>query len=223
MIATVDTAQLLAWGSATLHESCPVPNALPTSLRPAWAGAAVAGRAYPVEVGPGDNLALHWAILEAGPGDVIVAHARDAVHGHWGEVMAVGALARGIAGLVIAGGVRDTKEQAALNFPVFSSSISVRGTAKRWSGVQGQPLVFGDVTVSRGDIVVADADGVVCIPQSAYGETVDSAAERVAKEAAILSALRAGSSTLDQYSLRAIDDRSAPSSPSNRGQVDGTR
>lgn len=208
MGAPLDYRQLIELGAATLHEACPVPNALPATLRPAWVGAALAGRAYPVVVGPGDNLALHWAIEMAEPGDIIVAHAHDAVHGHWGEVMAVGALSRGIAGLVIAGGVRDTVEQAALDFPVFSSSITVRGTAKRWSGVLGEPVVFGDVTVSRGDVVVADADGVVCIPASVYEQTLLNARVRIDKETTILTALRAGSTTLHEYQLREIDDRS---------------
>ena len=207
MSTSIDSALLLEWGSATLHEACPVPNALPATLRPAWNGAQVVGRAYPVVVGPGDNLALHWAIASAGPGDVIVAQAHDAEHGHWGEVMAVGALSRGIAGLIIAGGVRDTHQQAELDFPVFSSSITVRGTTKRWSGIQGEPILFGDVTVSQGDIIVADADGVVCVPSSVYEETLVRSAERIAKEAVIMDALRTGSTTLDEYRLREIDDR----------------
>ncbi|WOF22872.1 dimethylmenaquinone methyltransferase [Microbacterium betulae] len=216
MGALADADRLIRWGSATLHEACPEPSALPASLRPAWAGATIVGRAYPVVVAPGDNLALHWAIVEAEPGDVIVADAHDAVHGHWGEVMAVGALSRGIAGLVIAGGVRDTAQQAELGFPVFSTSIAVRGTAKRWSGVLGEPVAFGGVSVSRGDVIVADADGVVCVPRSSYPETVENAAARVAKEEAIMTALRAGSTTLDEYRLRGIDDRSARSRAQDR-------
>ncbi len=203
--------QLLAWGAATLHEACPAPNALPATLRPAWAGARLAGRAYPVLVAPGDNLALHWALEAAEPGDVIVADAHDAEHGHWGEVMAEQAVAAGLAGLVIAGGVRDTDQQRELGFPVFSSSITVRGTAKRWAGVQGQPIVLGGVTVSRGDVVVGDADGVLSIPAALLDETITNAAARVAKEELIIAALRAGATTLDEYSLRGIDTPGQPS------------
>jgi 4-hydroxy-4-methyl-2-oxoglutarate aldolase len=205
-VTELDTAGLLAWGAATLHEACPVPNALPANLRPAWLGARVAGRAYPVLVAPGDNLALHWALVSAGPGDVIVADAHDAEHGHWGEVMAVQAVAAGLAGLVIAGGVRDTDQQCDLGFPVFSSSVTVRGTAKRWVGVQGAPIVLGGVVVSRGDVIVGDADGVVVIPADVFPETVERATARVAKEDRIMAALRAGSTTLDEYSLRGLGD-----------------
>lgn len=205
----LEAGQLLAWGSATLHEACPVPNALPVKLRPAWPGARLVGRAYPVLVAPGDNLALHWALVNAEPGEVIVADAHDAEHGHWGEVMAVQAVAAGLAGLVIAGGVRDTEQQRELGFPVFSSSITVRGTAKRWAGVQGEPIVLGGVTVRRGDLVVGDADGVVVVGAEVLDETLERAAARVAKEERIMAALRAGSTTLAEYDLTAIDDRGA--------------
>jgi 4-hydroxy-4-methyl-2-oxoglutarate aldolase len=198
-------AQLLGYGAATLHEACRVPNALPASIRPAWDGAALAGPAYPVRVGPGDNLALHWAIADAQPGEVIVADAHDSVHGHWGEVMAVGAQARGIAGLVIAGGVRDTREQAELGFPVFASSITVLGTAKRWAGTQGAPLGLGSVTVRRGDWIVADRDGAVVLPAEQLAEIIDRAQARLDKEATIMARLRAGSTTLEEYGLRDLD------------------
>lgn len=203
----LDTAQLLAWGAATLHEACPAPNALPSGLRPAWHGARLAGRAYPVLVAPGDNLALHWALVEARPGDVLVADAHDADFGHWGEVMAVQALARGLAGLVIAGGVRDTDQQRDLGFPVFASSITVRGTAKRWAGVHGDPIVLGGVTIRRDDVIVGDSDGVVCVGADVLDETMRHASARVAREAEIMAALRSGGTTLDHYGLRGIDER----------------
>jgi Demethylmenaquinone methyltransferase len=197
--------RLLGYGAATLHESCPAPNALPAALRPAWAGARLAGPAYPVRVAPGDNLALHWAIANAAADEVIVADVHDAVYGHWGEVMAVGAQARGVAGLVIAGGVRDTREQAELGFPVFSSSIALRGTAKRWAGTQGTPIVLGGTVVRRGDWVVADQDGGIVIPAEEVERTLERAEARVRKEAAIIARLRGGSTTLDEYDLRGID------------------
>lgn len=202
--------RLLEYGAATLHESCPTANALPASLRPAWAGARLAGPAYPALVAPGDNLALHWAIEGAAPGEVIVADAHDAVYGHWGEVMAVGAQSRGIAGLVIAGGVRDTREQAELGFPVFSSSVTLRGTAKRWAGTQGSAIVLGGIRVRRGDWVVADQDGAVVVPAELLEETLERAEARVRKEGAIMARLRDGAVTLDEYALRDIDEPSRP-------------
>ncbi|QTX04405.1 RraA family protein [Agromyces archimandritae] len=198
--------QILRWGSATLHESCPERRTvLPGAIRPAWPGAQLVGPAYPVKAAPGDNLALHWALLRAAPGDVLVVDAHDADHGHWGEVMAVQALAKGLAGLVVWGGVRDTAQQHSLGFPVFSSRISPRGTAKEWAGTQGAPIRIGDVDIAQGDLIVADADGVVAIPGDLVPVTLERAAERERKEAAIMADLRAGSATLDVYGLRGLD------------------
>lgn len=195
---------ILRWGAATLHESCPVPNVLPPSLRSAWEGARVVGPAFPVKAAPGDNLALHWALVRAQPGDVIVVDAHDAANGHWGEVMAAQAITAGIAGLVIWGGVRDTKRQAELGFPVFSSCITPRGTVKQWAGTQGLPITIGEVAISLGDLVVGDGDGVVVIPREHVEETLRRAAKREADEIAIIARLKAGATTLDVYGLDRI-------------------
>lgn len=204
-MTAIATAQILRWGSATLHESCPQRDVvLPGSIRPAWPGARLVGPAFPVKASPGDNLALHWALVRARPGDVLVVDAHDADHGHWGEVMAVQAVARGLAGLVIWGGVRDTEQQATLGFPVFSSRVSPRGTVKEWAGVQGAPIRIGGVAVARGDLVVADADGVVVIPKAHLADTLEAARRREAKEAEIMAQLRAGAETLDVYDLRRL-------------------
>lgn len=198
----VEAETILRWGSATLHECCPVPNVLPLTLRAAWAGARLVGRAFPVKAAPGDNLALHWALTRAQPGDVIVVDAHDAARGHWGEVMATQAVAAGIRGLVIWGGVRDTRQQAELGFPVFSSSVTPLGTVKQWAGTQGLPITIGEVAISIGDLVVGDDDGVVVIPRDLEAVTLRRAAEREAKEIEIATQLRAGAMTLDVYELR---------------------
>ena len=66
---------------------------------------------------PGDNLAVHRAVLAAGPGDVLVVDAGGHLAGYWGEILAVAARYRGVAGLVIDGGCRDTAALRRMNFP----------------------------------------------------------------------------------------------------------
>ncbi|NLA05221.1 MAG: RraA family protein, partial [Firmicutes bacterium] len=74
-------------------------------------GMKLAGPAFTVNCHPGDNLALHQAILEAAPGDVIVANAHSYCGaGHFGEIMAVACLEKGIAGLILDGGCRDAED-----------------------------------------------------------------------------------------------------------------
>lgn len=188
--------------TATLYEASGRDCACASGLLPAWPGAQLAGPAYTVQGVGGDNLALHNAVAAAPPGHVLVADLQGAVNGHWGEVLAVAAQARGLLGLVIDGGVRDVAELADLNFPVFSSSVAVFRTAKNHPGVLGASIVLRGVPVSTGDLIVADADGVVCLPTSVTASVITRADERVRTEQRILSQLRDGkATTLELYNL----------------------
>ncbi len=175
--------------------------AVDPAIRAAWPGATVAGPAYTVQGAGGDNLALHRAVAAAPPGHVLVADLGGAAHGHWGEVLAVAAQARRLAGLVIDGGVRDVHEMQALGFGVFSRNNTVRGTRKLFAGVLDAPISVGGVVVRTGDLVVGDSDGVVMLPRDRVGAVLDLADQRVHAERDIVAALRAGRTTLDLYGL----------------------
>ena len=193
---------LAGFGTATIYEASGLDCALDPALRPIYPGARLAGRALPVRTHPADNLALHLALEHAGPGDVLVVDGRQELCGYWGEVLAVAAQARGVAGLVMDGGVRDIVEQEQLGFPVFSRGICVRRTGKAHRGIVGARLPVAGVLVQPGDAVVADADGVVVLPPEAVAPTLDASRARIAKEAAIMERLRAGELTLDLYGFR---------------------
>lgn len=203
-VLSIDAAELLAMGSATLYEASQQDLFLDASFRPAWDGAQIVGRALPAEAGLGDNLALHWAIAESEPGDVLMVDAGGGAYGYFGEVMAVAAQARGITGMVIDGGVRDTVQLARLGFPVFSTEVSIRGTVKSWPGTVGRSTTLRGRTVSRGDLVVADRDGVAVIPSADVSRVVEAARERMAKEDMYMERLRAGELTLDVYGFRGL-------------------
>jgi 4-hydroxy-4-methyl-2-oxoglutarate aldolase len=194
-------SDLLRLGTATLFEASKLPIALPSRLRPVWKGAAVVGRAFPVVSIAGDNLALHVALEQAQEDDVLVVDGQDAPHGYWGEVMAVAAIARGVRGLVIDGGVRDTVRLEELGFPVWSSHVAITGTGKTSSGVIGQPLAMGTGTVHRGDVIVADADGIVSIPPAELERVHAAGLKREADEEAYFVRLRAGETTMEVYDL----------------------
>jgi 4-hydroxy-4-methyl-2-oxoglutarate aldolase len=198
--ATVAT--LLELGTTTLHEAQGQRGHLPTDIRPLYRGAKVAGRALPVKVGPGDNLALHQAIVVAKLGDVIVASCGDYLDaGVWGEVMTIAAQQRGIAGLVVDGSVRDIDQIEALGFPVFSRGVCMRGTTKTDPADFG-PITIDGVTIEPGDTVVGDSDGVMVIPSYAFDAVVDGAKERAAKEADMMAKIRSGVTTLDLLGLQ---------------------
>lgn len=189
--------------TATIYEASKLDIALDSAVRPAWVGARVAGPAYTVQGAGGDNLALHHAVAQAPAGHVLVADLGGALHGHWGEVLAIAAQQRGLLGLVIDGGVRDTAELAQVGFPVFSRGISIIGTRKDYRGAFDVPVTVGGVSVSTGDLVVGDADGVVSIPRDRIGDVLDRSDARVVDEQRILEELRAGRTTLELYGFGA--------------------
>src|SRR6185503_5825112 len=134
--ALMNAADLVALGAATLGESGGA--AMEPRIRAAWSGAAVAGPAFTARCPDGDNLAIHVAVTRAPAGSVLVVDASDRpALGYWGEVLTTAAEARGIAGLVIDGGVRDVAALEAHAFPVFSSMIALRGATKQLAGGVG--------------------------------------------------------------------------------------
>lgn len=193
--------ELLELGTATLYEASGIDCDLPASLRPAWPGSRIVGRALPIVTAAGDNLPLHWALERAQPGDVLVVDGQGAPHGYWGEVLTVFAQTQGVAGLIIDGGVRDIRQIEALGFPVFSSQIAIRGTVKRDGGSIGVPIRLGDALVRPGDVIVADADGIVSLPWPDVPEVLEFSRRRVSIETGHLARLRDGASTVDLYEL----------------------
>ncbi len=194
--------ELLQHGTATLYEASGVDCFLPCAIRPAWPGATIVGVALPVSAGAGDNLPLHLALEVAQPGDVLVVDAGGAPHGYWGEVLAIAAQERGVRGLVIDGGVRDTERLEALEFAVFSRWIAIEGTLKDDVGTVATPIRMGRAPIVRGDVVVADRDGIVVLPSEHFTEILEAARVRTAKEADVFNRIRAGELTLDIYGLR---------------------
>lgn len=195
--------ELLRHGTSTLCEASGLPCALDYAIRPVWSGAAVAGPAYPLRCAPGDNLAIHIAVDAVPPGHVLVVDASGYVAGYWGEVLAVAAQARGITGLVIDGGVRDIDALEKRKFPAFARGIGMRGTVKFHAPSVGEPIVIAGVVIAPGDLVVADTDGVLAIPQAHVARTLEGARKRTDKEAVTMKRLLAGETTLELLGLTA--------------------
>jgi 4-hydroxy-4-methyl-2-oxoglutarate aldolase len=189
-----------ALGSATLGESGGQP--MSPRIKAAWSGARISAPAYPVTCAAGDNLAIHVAVAEAPAGAVIVASVgAETERGYWGEVLTTGAEARGIVGLVIDGGVRDVSALETHGFPVFSSTIALRGATKEHAGRVGGQSLVGDVLVHAGDWIVADADGVTIVPIKAIDDVLAAGRAREGKEAGFFEALRAGKTTVELLGL----------------------
>ncbi len=191
---------LAALGAATLGESGGRPMAL--RIRPVWPGARVSGPAFPVGCSAADNLAIHVAVAEAPAGSVLVVSVGlEPARGYWGEVLTTAAEARGIAGLVIDGGVRDVDALQAHGFPVFSAMIALRGATKTHPGRIGDAALVGDVEVERGDWIVGDTDGVVVIPHAHVEDVRVAGTARAEKEQHYFEQLRAGRTTVELLGL----------------------
>ncbi len=197
-----DVARAARFGAATLHEAAGRIGALPSEIKPVAPNFRIAGRAFTLSGPPNDNLWLHRAMSVAEPGDVLIAHVSHFYEaGYWGEVMSTAAIAGGLAGLVIDGGVRDVTLLELLGFPIFARRVCISGTGKDFGalGSLAAPVMVGNVVVHAGDLVVGDADGVVVIPNKRVAEVLEKSAKREGYEAGVMERLRAGEKSLDVF------------------------
>ncbi|MBR8741056.1 RraA family protein [Nocardiopsis sp. MG754419] len=178
-----------------------------THLFSVWPGAAFAATAFPVRCAPGDNLALHVAVAQAPTGSALVVDvAGESEYGYVDEILAVAARTRGIAGIILDGCVRDIAAIAECELPVFGTGVSVREVGHDAGGSVGRRVdmeATGPVPLSvrRGDWIVADDDGVVCLPRGQVSTIIADTMSSISRSREIIDAVSAGESTLDLLGL----------------------
>jgi 4-hydroxy-4-methyl-2-oxoglutarate aldolase len=198
-------AALQGYGVATVHEAMGRVGCLGATLRPIQQGVASAGRAVTALCWPGDNLMVHAAVEQCSAGDIlVVATASPATHGMFGDLFATALMHRGVRGLVIDAGIRDTATLREIGFPAWSRHVSAEGTVKATAGSVNMPVVVAGQSIRAGDVIVADDDGVVVVPRERVGETVTAAQNRIDKEDAARKAFGRGELGLDRYELRPL-------------------
>jgi 4-hydroxy-4-methyl-2-oxoglutarate aldolase len=190
--------QLRKFSPATIHEAQGRLGALDSAIKPIDPDMSVCGPAFTVVCAPRDNIMLQVAISYAEPGDVIVVSAGNYTEaGQFGDVLANACLARGIAGLVTDTGVRDTVEIRRLGLPVFSRSISIKGTVKETIQPINQPVLIGGELVRPGDIINGDADGVVVVRKEDLAYAIEQSQAREQAERGYIEQYRAGKTPIE--------------------------
>lgn len=183
-------------GVATVVESLGVPDGyhqmMSAEMIRRTSRRRIAGQAVTVASGHNDNLMMHVGLEIARRGQVLVITGTGPMGVSWGEMVTVGALAKGVVGVIVDGSVRDVDGIDGLGFPVWATSVRPFGAGKRAIGGVNRPVLCAGVHVSPGDVIVADGDGVVVVPHRRVGPLAEAAAARTEREVRIRSATEGG-------------------------------
>lgn len=178
-----------------LFKDVPVPNigdcmnrmgALSSSIH-AMNNSRMMGSAYTVSCPAGDNLLFYYALDHAQPEDVIVvANNGYTERALCGEIMVTMAKARGLAGIVVDGAIRDKKEISQMDFPVFAAASSPNGPYKNGPGEINVPVSVGGKVINPGDILIGDENGIVVFNKNEAEEIYQKAKAVMEKEAGMI-------------------------------------
>ncbi|KMO14484.1 RraA family protein [Methylobacterium indicum] len=158
-------AQFRALPVANISDSMARMSAAGSRLRPMHRSGVMAGPALTVRTRPGDNLMIHAALDLAAPGDIVVVDGGgDLTNALIGELMVAYARTRGIGGFVLNGAIRDVAWIAERDFPVYAAGVTHRGPYKDGPGEINVPVAIDGMVIEPGDLVIGDADGLVCVP-----------------------------------------------------------
>jgi 4-hydroxy-4-methyl-2-oxoglutarate aldolase len=201
----IDYAAFAQLGVATVHEAAGRTGIVDIPLTQVVPGSRAAGPARIALCAAGDNSMVHAVIAHAEPGDVLVlSSVEPAPVALVGELLATQAHARGVAGILVDGAVRDLDELAAIGLPIWARFVRAQGATKGEVGKLDVPVVIGGAEIRPGDLVVMDCDGAMALPQERVDEVLPLALERAEREAAMRQRYLAGELSYDLNGLRQI-------------------
>lgn len=196
------TADFSQFPTGNLCNANPAVRAISSAISPLIPGKRIAGVARTVRVTPGQNGAIHRAVHNAVPGDILVVDGGQSErYGPFGDLLADCCKQQGIVGAVFDCTIRDSADIAALDFQVFCRGFHPQATAKTATDDIDVPINVGGVVVHPGDVLVGDDDGVVVIPHALAEAVLEQVAQVVSKEESIRERILAGETTYDIFEL----------------------
>ncbi len=184
-------SQFASLGVATVYEAQGQTGLMEDKMRPIQQDAAICGPAVTVICPAGDNLMIHAAVECCQPGDILVVttEGESNKHGMMGDLLVRSLMKRGVRGVIMDAGVRDTARLREMGFPVWSSAVVCTGTTKNKAGWVNAPAVCaGVVVVKKDDIPMA----------------LEKSIQREKKEEGTVQKIEEGQLGVDFYGFRAV-------------------
>ena len=193
------TATMAAWADippAIAGDCMNRQNVMAGRISPLAPGMHFVGQARTIAAVVGDNAAMHAIISMLHPGEVLVIDAENYDNrAVWGGILNTRAMLQKINGVVVDGAVRDVAELREMPLNVFASATSPAGPHKGWGGSIDNVISCGGVSVSPGDIILADDDGITVVPLARSVSVLAKAQKKVQFEADVLEKLARGEDT----------------------------
>lgn len=203
----LDEDSLAAWREippAVASDCMNRAQTMASSMKPLAPGMRLCAQARTVACMVGDNGPIHAAVrqIQPGHGEVLViaagGYGDTAV---WGGLLTQAAMARGLAGVVVDGAVRDSAEIRTLGFLCFASAIVPAGPHKGFGGTLDGAVSCAGCVLRPGDLVLGDDDGVAVVPLERQTEVLTAARQKIAQKEDALRRLTEGESLADQFGL----------------------
>lgn len=200
-----DFAALARLGVATIHEAAGRTGIVDLPLVQVVAGSRVAGPARTALCALGDNTMVHALVAHAEPGDVLVlSSVEPAAVALVGELLATQAQARGVAGILVDGAVRDLDDLAEIGLPIWARFVRAQGAGKGAVGSLDVPVTVGGAEIRPGDVVVMDCDGAMVLGRDRVDDVLPVALERAEHERSMRERYAKGELSYDLNGLREI-------------------